>query len=230
MPRRAGRLPCKHSEISRMKVQIFLMFTFRKLPLDIMRYEDERENSNNIAVSFGPMRALYLGIWPMTGISAYCLSWRGARNPSDLSQIREAGLSSVKLCLNKLTTILKTLESKWLPGYCDAQKAWILSAAIMRQGWTIENHCKSKSIHYFCFSHTSLSVVQALAGPAILKVCDPYGYIQEPPLCNKYWSTQSHWFLKWLLVAFQRKKTISECKIFWEGKASKHLIKMNVSQ
>ena len=34
-----------------------------------------------------------------------------------------------------------------------------------------------------------LSVVSALQGPAPLKICDPYGYIHEPPLCNKYTKT-----------------------------------------
>ena len=36
------------------------------------------------------------------------------------------------------------------------------------------------------FSIPDLNVVEALEGPAQLKLCDPYGYIQDPPLCNKY--------------------------------------------
>merc|ERR1719378_1398341 len=30
-----------------------------------------------------------------------------------------------------------------------------------------------------------LNVFDALQGPAHLKICDPYGYIEEPPLCKK---------------------------------------------
>ena len=30
-----------------------------------------------------------------------------------------------------------------------------------------------------------LTVSEALKGPAQLKICDPYGYIMDPPLCNK---------------------------------------------
>ena len=30
-----------------------------------------------------------------------------------------------------------------------------------------------------------LTVSEALKGPAHLKICDPYGYIMDPPLCNK---------------------------------------------
>ena len=30
-----------------------------------------------------------------------------------------------------------------------------------------------------------LTVSEALKGPAQLKICDPYGNIMEPPLCNK---------------------------------------------
>ena len=30
-----------------------------------------------------------------------------------------------------------------------------------------------------------LTVSEALAGPAQLKICDPFGYIMDPPLCNK---------------------------------------------
>ena len=30
-----------------------------------------------------------------------------------------------------------------------------------------------------------LTVSEALKGPAQLKICDPYGYISDPPLCNK---------------------------------------------
>ena len=37
-----------------------------------------------------------------------------------------------------------------------------------------------------------LSVVSALQGPAPLKICDPYGYIHEPPLCNKYYTKTTH--------------------------------------
>ena len=31
-----------------------------------------------------------------------------------------------------------------------------------------------------------LNVVDALQGQAQMKICDPYGYIEDPPLCNKY--------------------------------------------
>ena len=30
-----------------------------------------------------------------------------------------------------------------------------------------------------------LTVSEALKGPAQLKICDPYGYVMDPPLCNK---------------------------------------------
>ena len=39
---------------------------------------------------------------------------------------------------------------------------------------------------YFLFRIPQLNVIEALQGPAKKKICDPYGYIQEPPLCNKY--------------------------------------------
>ena len=72
-----------------------------------------------------------------------------------------------------------------------------------------------KIINNYCFSHTPLSVVQALSGPAILKVCDPYGYLQEPPLCSKYCSTQSHWVFEMTFGSFSKKtKIISECAMY----------------
>ena len=74
---------------------------------------------------------------------------------------------------------------------------------------------KNRKWLYFCFSHTPLSVVQALSGPAILKVCDPYGYLQEPPLCSKYCSTQSHWVFEMTFGSFSKKtKIISECAMY----------------
>ena len=30
-----------------------------------------------------------------------------------------------------------------------------------------------------------LTVSEALQGPAQLKICDPFGYMDEPPLCKK---------------------------------------------
>jgi len=59
--------------------------------------------------------------------------------------------------------------------------------------------CDSKT------SHIPLSVEQALAGPAILKVCDPYGHLEDPPLCNKYCSTQSHYFFEITFGSFSNK-------------------------
>lgn len=37
-----------------------------------------------------------------------------------------------------------------------------------------------------------LNVLEALQGLAQMKICDPYGYIEEPPLCNKIESIESH--------------------------------------
>lgn len=36
------------------------------------------------------------------------------------------------------------------------------------------------------FRIPQLNVIEALQGQAQMKICDPYGYIEEPPLCNKY--------------------------------------------
>ena len=41
------------------------------------------------------------------------------------------------------------------------------------------------------FSIPTLSVLEALEGPANLKICDPYGYIQDPPLCNRIRSIET---------------------------------------
>ena len=57
---------------------------------------DESQNNNNNAFSFRPIRAQNGGCLANEGASPSIVMWTGARNLSDLSQILEAGLSSVK--------------------------------------------------------------------------------------------------------------------------------------
>ena len=52
-------------------------------------------------------------------------------------------------------------------------------------------HLFGVSFDPFDPSTPPLSVLEALEGPAALKICDPYGYIQDPPLCNKIQSIET---------------------------------------
>merc|ERR1712029_1026033 len=93
------------------------------------------------------------------------------------SQILEAGLSSVK----RNIIIMPEKVNQKTENLGEQVAAWLLQC--------------SKSLDFVCdsnISHTPLSVEQALAGPAILKVCDPYGHLEDPPLCNKIESIETN--------------------------------------